>query len=268
MKKTILLIIILVLILTAAFFWYSRTADNSDTTKFVAETDYSCDSGKQIKADYFEGQAKPVKTGEMPIPSGKVELVLSDGRHLILPQTISASGIRYANSDESIIFWSKGEGAFIVENNVETYSNCAQRVWTLGNEQLDQAVRNFLLSQKEFSWGVGTGSKNFCIFQNLAPEKELFPHYLWVRCGEFKMEAGQLKELSGMSAPIKLDYPNELSYYDLSKFSFAMPRDGSLYDKDVKIIFPEEIQNRLHFETGPLNERIKQEAQKYFEQNN
>lgn len=43
-----------------------------------------------------------------------------------LPQTISASGTRYANPDESIVFWNKGDTAFITEgdpNNI-TYKNC------------------------------------------------------------------------------------------------------------------------------------------------
>jgi len=60
----------------------------------------------------------------MPTPTGSVEIVLSDGRQLTLAQTISASGIRYATSNEAIIFWSKGNGSFIMENDVQTYSGC------------------------------------------------------------------------------------------------------------------------------------------------
>jgi len=74
------------------------------------------------------------------------------------------------------------------------------------------------------------------------------------------VQNGELKELSGTSLPAKIDYPNELSFYDLKRFIFTAPRDGSLYDRDVKKIFPAEIQDRLHFESGPLNEKIKQEA--------
>jgi membrane-bound inhibitor of C-type lysozyme len=39
----------------------------------------------------------------MPVLLGSVEIILSDGRNFNLPQTISASGIRYANDDESLI---------------------------------------------------------------------------------------------------------------------------------------------------------------------
>lgn len=39
-------------------------------------------------------------------------LILNGARHE-LERTISASGARYANKDESIVFWSKGKRAFI-----------------------------------------------------------------------------------------------------------------------------------------------------------
>ncbi|MDD4531179.1 MAG: MliC family protein [Candidatus Pacebacteria bacterium] len=54
----------------------------------------------------------------------KVSLVLSDGRKIDLNQTISGSGARYANSDESFVFWNKGNGAFIEENGTTTYEDC------------------------------------------------------------------------------------------------------------------------------------------------
>ena len=261
MKRVILSVVCLTSVIFIIWFWQThKISDYNATSQFIAETYYSCDAGKQIKAEYYKDPGFKVKPDNRPTPSRKVELALSDGRLMTLSQTISASGIRYATKDESIVFWSKGDSAFITENNTETYSDCVERVWTLGNKQEDEAVTSFLLSRPELSWKTTAGSKNFCIFQNLFPGKELFPHYLWVRCGEYKMENGQLKELSGVSVPVKVDYPNELSYYDLNKFSILIPRDGSPYDEDVKLIFPPEIQDRLHFESSPLNEKIKQEA--------
>ena len=97
---------------------------NGLLVEIVGSATYTCKNGKTIKADFYKGEQIPVKPGEMPIPTGSVDLKLSDGRTLTLPQTISASGIRYANKDESFVFWSKGNTAFITENNTETYSNC------------------------------------------------------------------------------------------------------------------------------------------------
>ena len=49
-----------------------------------------------------------------------VALTLSDGRDLSLPQVMSGSGARYANADESIVFWNKGDTAFLTEGSDET----------------------------------------------------------------------------------------------------------------------------------------------------
>ncbi|MDD5098663.1 MAG: MliC family protein [Candidatus Pacebacteria bacterium] len=54
-------------------------------------------------------------------------IVYLKDRELVLPQTISASGARYANADESIVFWNKGNTAFIQENGAVTYSDCVEK---------------------------------------------------------------------------------------------------------------------------------------------
>ena len=90
----------------------------------VSAVEYSCKDGKIIQAEFYKGESVAVKPDEMPQPSGSVSLKLSDGRNMLVPQTISASGIRYANPDDSFIFWSKGDTAFVEEKNEQTYSDC------------------------------------------------------------------------------------------------------------------------------------------------
>ena len=77
----------------------------------ISTVNYACKGDKTIKAAFY---------------SEKVDLTLSDGRSLSLPQTMSASGIRYASADESIVFWSKGNTAFITEgaDADPTYEGC------------------------------------------------------------------------------------------------------------------------------------------------
>src|SRR3990167_5911453 len=72
---------------------------------------FTCSGGKSIQAT-FAGD--------------NVSLVLSDGRKLSLPHALSADGARYANTNESFVFWNVVNTAFIEENNVQTYSNCVQ----------------------------------------------------------------------------------------------------------------------------------------------
>jgi membrane-bound inhibitor of C-type lysozyme len=102
------------------------------TSTPFAEVTYQCDGGKRIEASYFEGVTQPPSTPNgPPVPGGSVALTLSDGRSLMLAQTISADGIRYSDGDpavangETFVFWSKGNGALVLEHGSDqTYTGC------------------------------------------------------------------------------------------------------------------------------------------------
>jgi membrane-bound inhibitor of C-type lysozyme len=91
----------------------------------VATVQYSCAGGKSLTAEYVDGPARTASDGR-PIPGGRVALTLADGKKLTLPQTLSGSGIRYANEGETFVFWSKGDTAFVEEgpNQAVTYKDC------------------------------------------------------------------------------------------------------------------------------------------------
>lgn len=76
---------------------------------------FACSEGKSIDATFHNGK------------QSSVDLVLSGGRTLTLPQARSGSGARYANRDESIVFWNKGDTAFLEEKGKTTYADCATR---------------------------------------------------------------------------------------------------------------------------------------------
>lgn len=73
---------------------------------------FACDGGKAVNAVFVNG------------PSNRVKLSLSDGRTLSLQQVRSGSGARYANGDGSVVFWNKGDMAFIEEGGKNTYDGC------------------------------------------------------------------------------------------------------------------------------------------------
>lgn len=127
MNKYLIPILVLVVILGG---WYgiSLLEKPAPTRNDTVSSTYSCDGGKTISAIFRNGEAKaPEKAGGPPIPTGTVELKLSDGRLLTLGQTISADGVRYANPDESFVFWNKGNGALVLENNAEkSYIGCIE----------------------------------------------------------------------------------------------------------------------------------------------
>ncbi len=85
------------------------TAWAPPTSSVVASAGFFCDGGKSIRAVFLTTGA---------------DVTLSDGRTMNLAQTVSADGGRYANSDDSFVFWTKGNGAFVTENGTTTYANC------------------------------------------------------------------------------------------------------------------------------------------------
>ncbi|MBI2739628.1 MAG: MliC family protein [Rhodospirillales bacterium] len=113
----------------AAFVFLTAGAALAQTAASpVATVQYSCAEGKTLVAEYFDGPTRTAPDGR-PIPGGRVILTLADGKKLALPQTLSGSGIRYANEDETFVFWSKGDTAFVEEgrNQTVTYKDCVGR---------------------------------------------------------------------------------------------------------------------------------------------
>jgi membrane-bound inhibitor of C-type lysozyme len=79
----------------------------------ISDVTFACDAGKTVRGIFHQNG---------------VQLLLSDGRNMTVPQAVSASGARYANDDESFVFWNKGDTAFITEgtgaDSTTTYANC------------------------------------------------------------------------------------------------------------------------------------------------
>lgn len=112
MKKSTIALLVFIYIL--AFFTGFVLGKNYqkelfETENLIASAIYRCDNNKFIIADYFDGEVK---------------LRLSDNRLMILPQAISASGVRFADKNEVFVFWNKGNTAFIDELGEQTFVNC------------------------------------------------------------------------------------------------------------------------------------------------
>lgn len=90
--------------------FFQKKTENNIEEKIINSVIFTCSENKSIQADFFKN---------------KVNLVLKDGRKMSLPQTVSVSGARYANEDESFIFWNKGDTAFVEEKGIMTFKDCA-----------------------------------------------------------------------------------------------------------------------------------------------
>lgn len=87
-----------------------KNAAAADPLAAYSGTPFTCADGKTLKAEFLQEN---------------VRLSLSDGRRLTLPKAPSASGARFANTDESFVFWNEGNTALIEENGTMTYQHCA-----------------------------------------------------------------------------------------------------------------------------------------------
>ncbi len=76
---------------------------------------FTCAGGKSIDATF-------INTG-----NSRVRLALPDGRKMTLPRAVAADGARYANAQETVVFWTKGNTAFMQENGQMTYPGCVAK---------------------------------------------------------------------------------------------------------------------------------------------
>lgn len=91
-------------------------------TEPVAAVVFQCAEGKEFLARV---EVRPDASPENP---GRAEVFFIDGSITPVTQTMAASGVRYATADESLVFWMKGETAFIEQAGQTTYQDCTATV--------------------------------------------------------------------------------------------------------------------------------------------
>lgn len=131
MKKNTKLVwgISIIIIIIGAYLLLNKAKNTPSTV--LNSVHYSC-SENSIDALYSDST---------------VELHLSDGRKIYLPQTISGSGIRYEK--DGIVFVSKGDNAFLEEDGKKTFDNCIAGT-LLGDE--NSTLKTFSDQGKTFSF--------------------------------------------------------------------------------------------------------------------
>jgi membrane-bound inhibitor of C-type lysozyme len=110
-KKLVVLMVVMLVLLVGLRIYRGKLVRNILQDRQEITADYVFDDNKTIHAVFYSGN------------NPRAEIVLSDGRKLTLRQVLSADGARYANADESVVFWIKGETAFLEEGRHVTYAN-------------------------------------------------------------------------------------------------------------------------------------------------
>jgi Putative hemolysin len=125
-KKFVLIVLITAIVFTGVSFIYEKlqqpnAIQEALTTDVINSAIFNCADNKTIQAVFLKDN---------------VSLTLSDGRHLQLPQGMSGSGACYATTDESFVFWNKGDTAVIEEGKETTYKDCVTGVKVEASTQL------------------------------------------------------------------------------------------------------------------------------------
>lgn len=135
MNKVLVFFALFIILIFGAFYFVYQAISLKEPTssipvvvtnepKLVTSEIFVCNQGKTIDASFFQTVASTTKGGQETL-IGSVTLKLSDERSFNLPQTISADGGRYATTDNSFVFWNKGNGALVLENGDEKdYVGC------------------------------------------------------------------------------------------------------------------------------------------------
>jgi membrane-bound inhibitor of C-type lysozyme len=126
MNKILLIVIVLVLLalgIGEILLWQEVGKINLSLQKF-AENLQTVDTNKNNNIISSSFNCQNQKTIQVIFFEDKAELTLSDNRSMLLLRAMSASGARYVNTDESFVFWNKGDTAFIQEKGVETFKDC------------------------------------------------------------------------------------------------------------------------------------------------
>ncbi len=160
--STALIVVVILVALVGAGWWYyggrMPTGPAQTNEQPIAKVAFACDAGKSIGAAFYDK---------------RVALDLSDGRTMELPQTISGSGIRYANSDESFVFWSKGNTAFVEEGSAqqETYQGCI----IVAPDTSNTLTQVYATSTAGFTlrFPQGYTVKSSYVYQALGPGKDI-----------------------------------------------------------------------------------------------
>ena len=179
--KFILLLALLVVVVGGVWVWWHHHSalTSVSSNNPVATVTFACEGNKSITASFYTGNPAPQPApGGPPTPTGRVEVSLSDGRQLSLPQTISADGGRYSNGNpqvagsETFVFWEKGNGAFVEEgaNQQETYSGCVAVAPDPGG--LSKVYSNGT-AEFSFRYPLGYTLNTSYAYQELGPGKNI-----------------------------------------------------------------------------------------------
>jgi len=106
----------------------SDPSNTPETRTLVTNAEFVCSSGYAIQVYFYDDPSLKTETlpNKPPTPTGSVDVLLNGGATTTLNQTLSGSGVRYANTDGSFVLWNKGDEVMVTRGGKvsDAYTNC------------------------------------------------------------------------------------------------------------------------------------------------
>lgn len=107
--KTILSVGVIILAVIAYFVWFYNAPPTESVPEVVSEEALTCSDGTVLETQLLDNEHIIVSLNGVPYE---------------LSPVVSASGARYANADESFVFWNKGNVSMILVDGEVVFENC------------------------------------------------------------------------------------------------------------------------------------------------
>ena len=141
--------------------------------------------------------------------------------------------VRRMNKNEEVVFSTWGFKYFPAIN--------------LNDEEIEIAIKNFLVLKGDKESKRYEDSKTFVsmrvfLIEEMEKDKK-YNLYAWVLEGKYYLDNGEIKQDSGSSIPYKFVVEKVDGVFKVT--DYKIPRDGSYYAKDIKEIFPREVEKSI-----------------------
>lgn len=103
-----------------------KRAASTSTTETLQEVTFKCDDSKMITAIIYVGGKDPRAQVNLyeSVKDEKGNDLSGESRTFILKERAALSGPRYATDNDSIVFWGRGDEAYIEENGKSVFRGC------------------------------------------------------------------------------------------------------------------------------------------------
>lgn len=141
--------------------------------------------------------------------------------------------VRRMNKNEEVVFSTWGFKYFPAIN--------------LNDEEIEIAVKNYLVRKGDEESKKYEDSKTFVSMRVFLIEEmkkeEKYNIYAWVLEGKYYLDGDEIKQDSGFSIPHKFVVEKIDGVFKVT--DYKIPRDGSYYVKDIKDIFPRDVEKSI-----------------------